>query len=633
MLLAPPAGTSQPAGIARDVAQFTWLLAEAQRHNIAVYLGTNVECSACGHAGPRLPGPDTRPASNSLADLFAAYPALAGLLVHLPEDQAGDSDLLARTLVPAIKAAASKRTSDGAPALLVDTRHLSIDQIRRVLRACPAARLVAPLQPTNTFEPAVDSRLLSLLADIAVEPGRRSTPPVSLVGLVAPQPAERYLFVGTPAWMHALTLDARRHGLDGLVCSDEESWLAGEALAAYAVNMPDSYNPRRWQQRIEEACGLGSYAPQLLETIQNASAIVPALVNAVDGRSDLYMPQMGMPLVNYAEFPSRQPIRDLDGGADDILGHVQACESLLPTLTHIVPENPRQQELLKPTLDQLQLTVALGRYSQLRLRAVSAWARLRAGTASVKEFQVALHRSVESWPPVVLAASKTHPDPVEYGRCVVVSQPPWLPRQILDGFEPVIGRWSDHSAILQRESEIVSRIPPDQKDAVLLPLWDRLIAQPEGRASVTTRVSFDKPLRDRRYDLGPGASITVQKELILKGKGSLLVDTRSLGPGPHVVLLTHPEFVTLTRNRPHQISIMYRVIERASDAEEPFELGAVLGDGTEFGVYRRWNAPAGCTDGHYTQVPPLPRENAQVYLKVYGSALLVVDNLVIAETE
>ncbi len=675
----------------QHVAQFKWLLAEAKRRGVRVYLMIWNICLPPKWAesqGLHELGADTPLSraytSRAVIDLLSTYPDLGGLVTLAGENPPGCVDFVADAIAGAMNRAGATTTTRHAeddpsalPELIFWTWCSYPEDARRVLDACPRTRLMHYLQCEQWFKPMVDPRVPRFEAFTAAVQSHTRNPAISTIVLGGPKSSLAYLLWGDPEWIRTLALDLRREGAHGIFfepyCAD--AWLATEALAVYSFSTGQRFNPRRWAKRLDEMYGVGEYAPQLLETIQHASAIVPRFVTLVHSQSDHYMPQFGLPLTHYLEMPTlssyvfenTQTLDDRgyltprlgmtwpnpDWGeriagireavlnpasagftrpkaiADEINLHVITCQSRLGGLKAVKPAHPDQARRLTRLLDRIELNVALGEHLSQKIKAAIGWQSFQAGRGRSIDCIRPLRQSVKAWETVVEVADRLYPEPVRYWQSQIVSVPPWTQNQIWGSYRLIEGHWRDQSPRFERELNLVRQSLSTGGPGASLPLWDMLDAEPADSLLSLGRIGFEIDLeRDLRIKIGDGAALTADADLVLGGAKSLLADTRRLDGGAHVVVSTDPGHAPMLGHRPYRISLAYRVIERGSGTPAPFEIGVrPAGGGEPLGDHRFWGAPNGHIGTRILKVPPLKRDDYVFFIAVHGQAAIVVDQI------
>jgi len=558
--------------LAKHQDQFKWLLAEAKARGIRVYLMTWNICLPPKWAkaqGLKEFGSDTPLARaytrTAVAELFGTYPDLAGLATMAGESPPGCVDFVVDAIVGPLKrrydlAAMTMDSVGPAPFLprFIFWSWCSYpEDARRVMDAYPPARLMHYLQYEQWFKPMVDPRVARFERATMAASKRPFPDHVPTVTLGGPKSALGYLFWGDPEWMRTLAIDLRRHGTAGIFFEPycAESWLATEALAAYAFSAGPRYSPKRWTTRLDQVYGVGEYAGQLLDTMQHASAIVPCFLRLVHSQSDHYMPQFGLPLTHYLEMPTLSsyvfentqalddrgyltprlgptwpnpnwgervasiredahntaPIGSVrpDAIADDIHLDVITCRSRLHGLRRLQPADADKARRLTTLLDRIELNVALGEHFHHKIRAAIAWENLQAGRGARADCIRPLQRSVEAWAKVVEITERLYPKPVRYWQSQIVSAPPWTQNQIWQSYRLVEGHWRDQLPRFRRELNLVRQAISGPPANAVLPLWDRLDAEPGQNLESFCRIGFEiDPERDLRFKLGNGATIT-----------------------------------------------------------------------------------------------------------------------------
>lgn len=650
-------------------------------------------------AAPR-PAIESAITAQAIADLLRAYPDLAGvaLVLNPYDDIAAGPGETGKASAPQTRPAAHAargewlldvaralaanggRAATGEPQgppgrsargqeLLVGVRDEPPELLARLMTIYPHVRLLHDFQERSWTSPQVDPRAARLGVEVASAGGPGPRAPVSGIAVGGPGCANRYLFWGDPAWMREVSLDLRRQGLDGMFLrpESEDPWLAVEAWGVYAFQSGDVFNQKRWQKRLEEVYGVGMYAGQLLEAARHASAIMPRLCSLVNGCSERYMPQLGLPLACSVGLPAatgarlRQPAAAatrpsaegpvLPGqtpiasipeevnlqappgatGAEAIAraigSDVAVCRSRLTGLRHVKPELPQQAAELGRLLDRIELNAALGEHYAHWIRAGLAWERYRTLRGPEGAYIADFQKAIEAWTALTAVANRLYPDPVPSWELRIASPPPWTREQIRRSYHPVYRHWRDHLGALDREMGwLRDQQGTDRPDSISLAAWDYLHALPPARLQGVSRITFTG-INDRRYHLGAGGGPVDQEGISIRGP-SLLLNTRGLGGGWHRVFETDPAAMPIPLGRPLEIVFLYRVLQPGTEDPEPFlagirktPQGPILGDAP------RWGAPVGHQGIRIIKIPPLQGGPHILTIDVLGEAAIVIDEL------
>ena len=668
--------------------QLKWLLAEAKARGIQVYLMTWNVCLPPKWArsqGLEEFGSDTPLAREytrkAVVELFWTYPQLAGLATMAGEHPPGCIDFVVDAIAGGLGEVAGKRvdTYDPVPdpKLIFWSWCSYPEDARRVLDAFPHTRLMHYLQYEQWFKPMVDPRVPRFETAAIAAKSPAPIDPVSTITLGGPKSALGYLFWGDPEWMRTLAIDLRQQGTAGIFFEPycAESWLATEALAAYAIYPGERFTPGHWTNRLDEVYGVGKYAGQLLETMQHAGAIVPCFLRLMHSQSDHFMPQFGIPLTHYLEMPTLSTyvfentqatddrgyltprlglawpnpdwgeqvvgIRDFVRGtappdattpkaiANEINLHVITCQSRLHGLRNLKPADPDQARRLSNLLGRIELNVALGEHFHHKIKAAIGWEQLRLSRGSITDCTRPLGQSVRAWRKVVEIAERLYPEPVRHWQSQIVSAPPWTQNEIWNSYRLIEGHWRNQLPRFEREFSFVQQILSTKSAAQCPPLWDTLCAEPYDNLESIGRFGFEIDLeQDQRLRLSDGGTITTDLALVVRESKALLADTRGLDGDVHVVMTTDPGHAPLESHRPFQIILAYRVIDRGSGLRDPFEIGVRPADGGEpLGDHRFWGGPAGHIGTRMLKIPPLKRENYVFYVAVHGQAAIVIDQI------
>ncbi len=663
--------------------QFSWLLAEAQKRGIDVYLSCqNIrlppdyareqKVDACGSDTPA----SRAYLRQAVKELFVTYPILAGLVTEAGPSPAGCTDFVIEAIIGGLKDL-GRTTADG-PVLILHTWGSYPEDAARIIEAWPSTRLLHEINGRQWFLPIVDPRgprfayrVNELLVGRGVRPG-------PLLGIGGPQSACAYLYWGDPEWIRHLSQDARRQGLDGLFfrADSVEPQFARMAMSYYANGMDAAFDRRFWEGQLHNLYGAGAHAGQLLDAVQSASGIMPKLLTLLHSQSSRFMPQFGLPLTHYVEWPSitsfvtdRQATPDARGYwvpctgpawpnpdwglnlatiredvdrtavlnaaspqtvAEQIRQQTEICRARLTGLKHLQVPNPEQKEALKNLLARLELNTALGEHYAYKIEAAIGWEKYR----TYRERQLAclepLQQAVRAWERVVTAAETLYPDPLPAWETQIISVPPWSAEQIWQSYTPSLLHWGRQRERFEREFLLVQRTIAEQGPRGGLPLWDQIDAWPRDELNTVHQLLFESG-NDPRYRLGPGSTLIRDSDKILEGRSSLLIDTRHLDEKAwHQGILTDPARMPLLPHRPYQITVSYAVMAGGSEGTQPFAIGLrPTAGGEDLGAHRFWSAPTGYRDRRVLKFQMLDRDDYAFFIEVQGKAALIVDELYI----
>lgn len=698
LVASAPAPFGQPGWFAdshsKHREQFAWILDEAERNDIRIYL----LCDKSEVYDP--PTPTSQPADAPQPDpqekrrrveraihrLFVAYPKLAGIAAGdgydspaMLEAITAGAKLAAEGTPLTQPAPASMEPSPPriAPEVLVWTQDVPPKLVRGLVDSYAGVRLLCPLQKRQWYKPVIDARTIDFVADVEQCGQTAPVNPVRGIVLGSLRGPLNHLFWADPAWARMLTAQIRNQDMDGFlleVSDGSHGGLAREMIATYAFSAGQDYSPQRWEARLR-ALGVGDYAGQLLEAMQHGSAIMPEALMLLHDDSDRYMPQFGMLLVEYLEKSAYRaaagdslgergrlmpelpvgwtnPLWDRDvtsiGQAaartappdgvrvQEIIvrigQHVDACKGILSSLRHLELEDADQARRLSGILDAIELNALIGDHMRHKMQAALAWARYKERRSRLPNVLGPLKESVDVWEEVVKVADRLYNSPVVYWQAQPVSAPPWTPRQVEASRVPVRGGWRDQLRAFQREYHLIEQATSIDGSRGHLPLWDQVHAAPNEKCQTRFVIDFEKP--DNRYRLGEGASTTNEADWRLIGKTSLLVDTRSMPNKWHEVFTTDPGLVPLGSGVKYQVLVAYRIIDPGQtddNVAEPFEIGIrPLNTYAPLGDHRCWTGPAGYTSVRAVQVPPPAQDGNVLYIATRRPAAIVIDQIQIA---
>jgi hypothetical protein len=686
-------GWFKPEDFARCRDQFNWILTEAEKSNIRVYLmladeepnlvaPASTQPSAATQPGGSatqagLPDPDAARALASMTrQLFATYPDLAGLAAGRGFNSPDVLEALAEAM-PVIPADSVAETAAARPPaeLWVWSAGIAPHDVLPVLKRYPHVQLMHPLQGAHWYKPLADSACQRFTREVE-QLGGSPASPVASITVGSMRSSLGYLFWADPQWARTLMLDLRNQGHQGFLLDSGrgEHGLAREALFEYAYNAGQRFSPQRWESRLQ-AYGVGEYAGQLLEAMQHASAIIPEALLLLNEPSSRFMPQFGLLLAHYTQLPSysananaAEPVdvrarllpklgptwpdpvwgrvvasirNEAEGNvppdsvtpadvAGNISRRVQACNSLLPGLRHIKPQSPEQAAQLNTLLDEIELNIALGDHIANKIQAARGYEQYKARRGRAVDCVQPLQKSVEAWAKVSEISDRLYPQPVTYWQSQPVSAPPWSVDYLQRNYVAAYGKWSDQLRRFERELNYIREVANGPATEATLPLWDHVNAAPEEKRQTRFVLDFEQP--DTRCNILAGASVAEGDETRIAGKKSLLVDTRQLPPGRHEVFVTDPGHIPLMSGLKYQISLIYRVMDGGAAGLEPFEIGVrpAVG-GPALGDRPYWTAPNGYLGARMLQVPPPAQDGNVVFVATTSPAAILIDSICIAQ--
>ncbi|MCL2330480.1 MAG: hypothetical protein FWC56_04165, partial [Phycisphaerae bacterium] len=506
-------------------SQLQWILAEAKKNGINVLLF--LDDSGAGTQLATSP-PDAAMFKAAVSNLLNSYPDLAGIAIgagfNRPELLLAAAEVLADKTTAAadkpkstsaISASTSNRTlpvwnvEHAGPMLLIWTHDIEPAIARQVMDRYTNTVLLHAMQGRQWFSPIIDRHIASFNKQVealrhaemsransaATKPAAPAAPLRSIV-LGSLQGANKGLFWGDPQWMRALLLDVRNQGNEGflLEMGPGDFTLACEAFADYAYNAGQQYNPTRWETRLREL-GVDAYATQLLDAVQQISAIMPKVLLLIHDESPQFMPQFGLSLVQCVNRPSYVAVDDFSdvsmrglllptlGSAwrnptwdrcvtgfnsefnkslpsnavaardliEQIGQHVIAGKAMLTSLRHFQPTSGDQAYRLPAWLDAMELTILEGEFWQQRLTAAMAWNQYISRQSRVTDVMDPLRKSVDSFRRLAALGGQIDPQPLAMWESQMVSGPPWTPAMLRDSYMSRTARWTDWVRPLERE--------------------------------------------------------------------------------------------------------------------------------------------------------------------------------------
>lgn len=703
-----------PSEYERHRDQFRWILAEAKKHNVNVYLmlddGADLQSqSACSPPGAQTSAapPDAPTISRAVTRLFELYPDLAGMAAGNGYNSPTILQSFADASASRLSARESASDAHGhapapasAPAAGIEIRTLPIMTARpveaelliwtagidpavarRIIDTYPNTQLLHSLQAGNQWvAPLADRGIATFNSEtsqLQPEPGRN---PIRSIALGSLRGTQEHLFWGDPQWMRNVLLDVRNQGIQGFLLDlgTGSRELAREAMAAYAYNAGQQFSWRRWEAHLQ-TLGVETYAGQLLEAIQHASAIMPEVQLLLNDSSGRFRPQYGVLLTHCLNMPTYSPATigvDAAHGrglliappgsawpspvwnrrvagisaevgrssatdavpASEIIAnvgkHVQACNAALTTLRHLPPKSQEQAQALEDLLNAIELNAAVGDYLTFKLRAALAWEQYKARRGRKVDFSEPLSRSVEAFRKVVQAGTRLEPEALAFWEHQIVSPPPWTAEFMQRRYGWVRTTWADRLHPLERELDIIQRSSASEGLMAALPLWDVLHAASSDKRQTRVVIDFEKP--DQRYQLSEAATLTSEPEHRITGQTALLIDTRNLPSGFHEVLTTDVGTVPLVGFLHYEVAIAYRVIDPgpgdAPEAAEPFEIGFRPSTGHKrMGDHRCWTAPKNHVGVRVLQVPPPEQDGNIFYVATRAPSAIIVDHIQISQ--
>lgn len=669
----PDATWFEPWQRQQHVRHFEWILSEASRASIDVYLATrNIILPRAWAVEQSLVeiGADTPKARQytrqAVLEMMRAFPDLDGLITTAGDQPPHCLDFVIDTTVgglnlrdrAAVPTARPQRATLAAFGL--STQYCSPRDVLDVFEARQESWFLHELQHRQWFKPAVDPGLNAYQRVEFDAPVRTQRWDHVLVG--GPQGASTYLLWADPAWMRQLMADARCLGFRGFLLRNDSAdrWITREAFARYAQDLQDAKDDAYWTARLDDVYDVSEEALDLLEAIRHASAIMPRVSSLFHGKSAMHMPQFGLLMAQVVGLPTLSTLQPTKteaateakqtwderiapigagfdpsyrGGtqpreiAEVVRTHAASCRRHLSLLHRAPPATPEDVQAIDVLLARIELNAALGEHFYHRILAGIQWNRFKNRGGRLFDFTKELAASVDKWKEVVAIANRLYPDRVRLYRMQPVSPPPWTAAQINESYQFMEGHWRDMLPIFERELALIqSRVDADHRKAEL-PLWDALTAGADTAFQAEYQIDFE--IEDETEIIrGEGASITSDPQYVLEKTQSLLVDTSRLDDGWHTVLTTDPDVAPLRSDQSYEIRFRYRVIEPGSHQPLSFEAGFRPADGGQAVGHRRvWTAPAGYVGTRVIPVPPQSTGDYIFFIDVHGQASIVIDQI------
>jgi len=674
-----PGGASSayfaPEHLKRLHDHFAWILDEAAQYGVRVYFLTwNIWVSpgfakAHGIAQEGPDGPEVRQYTRECyRRLFEAYPRLAGVMTMAGEAPPGCVDFVREGVVEGLN------QLPNPPELLFWIWCSYPEDARRIFADYKGKSvLVHYLQYEQLFRPQADPRIRRASEALG------GVPVVTLGGLGT---ATGWLYWSDPYYIRDIMADLPRQngvgcffqGLDSF-SAVAEKWLGWDALGRYGWDASLPREDEYWQARIEDHLSAKGVGADFLSASIAASAIPTRLLALLHRQTDHFMPQFGLPLVQYLGLPTLSTyvfenhervdergrlwprlgltwpnpdwgekvvgVCDFVAGrtdgttplqiADELEAAARTVEECVSRLRAAGDTVAGGAEKWGQCLDQMMLNAHLGRHTAEKIRAAVAWERWKKGGATPAQVLEPLERSVRAIEAMAqIAASLYRGMGIETWRPGISRPVPWSHLQVWTTDRYRKWDFADSAAAANRELEWIAKELSAGNGAPLLPFEDDLLPPPS-HASLLARWDFegDPPPGIRLGHYGPQATAVVGGgEAPLPLLGKRLVATHS-ADAFWFPLTTDPAMLPLKPGRWYRLTADYWI---AADAEANGDWLSAGARTTEGGwqqdVGARYMGGKAGTRGCITlTLTPGEWQDYHAYVSIHGRARVELDNL------
>jgi len=666
----PEAAYFDEATVARNAETLRWLIDEAARYGVKLYLETWNEWIPRGYAQAHqlpqeAPGTPESAALNrySYAEFFRRFPGMGGLVTMAAESPPGCVEFVRDNVVKPLA------ELPHPPKILFWTWCCYPEDANTVLDGYPGpTEIMHYLQYEQLFKPMVDPRV-----------GRMSRAcggrPVTVLGGLGT--ATGQLYWGDPFIIRDILRDAPRNNVNGVVFCGLDSWqwvsdkwIGWEALARYWWDPSRDDTDGYWERRIADVLGDPAFGKPLLSAYTHASAVPMRLLCLLHSQSDVFRPQYGLALVFYLGMPTlstyvfenhthldeqgrlaprmgltwpnpdwgEKVVGVVDfvaaekGGekvqgttplaiADELGRHAkairQAREEMLP-LRDRCSWGPERFDTL---LGVLQMNELLARHNAAKIRAAVAWERWDVGAGPAEAVLPPVDESVSAFAEYAQVAEKLYPN-MTYGakRNVLTKPIPWTNLDLWNHYiyDPSY-RFSEYAQRLRRERELIASALAEGRHE--LPYEPDLLPPVQGE----TIAGIDRN--------GPSGGLKLNqfppKATARMENGRLVCDYQATRADFYF------PFVTDTKECPLQRGVRYEVIFRyeALRVGEKDPLVLSFGARTTEGTWHRdvgdryFFVRKGTTGEIRTQFVPQDFDDYYVYFSMNGDGTVAVEDV------
>ncbi len=666
----PEAAYFDDATVARNAETLRWLIDEAARYGVRLYLETWNEWVPRGYAqAHKIPqeGPQT-PESAALnrysyTEFFRRFPGMAGLVTMAAESPPGCVAFVRDNVVRPLA------TLPKPPTIIFWPWCAYPEDVNTILDGYPGETAIMHyLQYEQLFKPMIDPRV-----------GRMSKacggrPMIVMGGLGT---ATGQLYWGDPFVIRDILRDAPRSNVNGVVFCGLDSWgwvsdkwIGWEGLARYwwdsSRNDPDAY----WEGRIAEVLGDPAFGKPLLSAYTHASAVPMRLLCLLHSQSDVFRPQYGLALVFYLGMPTlstyvfenhthldeqgrlaprmgltwpnpdwgEKVVGVVDyvaaekrgekvtgttplGVAAELDGHAAAIAKAREEMLPLRARCSWGPERFDTLLGVLQMNELLARHTAAKIRAAVAWERWDTGLGPAEAVLPPLDQSVAAFAQYAEVAERLYPKgPYGAKRNVLTKPLPWTNLDLWNHYtyDPDY-RFSEYAQRLRRERELITQALAEQRHE--LPYELDLLPPVQGETIARLDAS------------GPSGGFAVKqfppKATAHMEGGRLICDFQGTRADFYFPFVTDPAQRPLKRGTKYEVTFHYEVLRLGDPDPLALSFGARTTEGTwhrDVGARYFYVRPG--TKGEIsTQFVPQDFDDYYVYFSMNGNGTITVENV------
>jgi len=666
----PEARYLDDATVARDAETLRWLIDEAGRYGVKLYLETWNEWVPRGFAEAHKitqegPGTPESAALNrySYAEFFRRFPGMGGLVTMAAESPPGCVQFVRDNVVRPLAALPQP------PKIIFWTWCSYPEDVNTVLDGYPGETAIMHyLQYEQLFKPMIDPRV-----------GRMSRacggrPVIVLGGLGT---ATGQLYWGDPFVVRDILRDAPRDNVNGVIFCGLDSWqwvsnkwIGWEALARYWGDPSRDDGDGYWERRIADVLGDAAFGKPLLSAYVHASAVPMRLLCLLHSQSDVFRPQYGLALVFYlgmptlstyvfenhtgldaqgrlaprlgltwpnpdwgekvagvVDFVTAEKRGDKVAGttplaiADELDAHAAAiakARAELPPLRARCAWGPERFDAL---LGVLQMNELLAQHTAAKIRAALAWARWDVGGGPAEAVLPPLDRSVSHFEEYAKVAERLYPKgPYGAKRNVLTKPIPWTNLDLWNHYtyDPDY-RFSEYAQRLRRERELIGQALTEKRHELpyeldlLPPILGETIARLDDKG-------LSGGLQLKQYP--PKATARMEG-------GRLICDFQGTRADFYFPLVTDTKQCPLKRGTAYEVIFRYETLRLGDKDPLALSFGARTTEGTwhrDVGN-RYFYVRQGTTGEIRTQFVPRDFDDYYVYLSLNGDGAIAVEDV------
>ncbi|NOY82425.1 MAG: hypothetical protein GXP31_15605 [Kiritimatiellaeota bacterium] len=665
--------------------QFHWILRTGLEYGVHIYLLTWNICVlprfAEAHPDVQEFGSDTpmvrKYTAYAVKRLFNEFPEL-GFATMAAETPPGCVDFVLKALVAPLNSLKRK------PRFIFWTWCTYPDEAKRVVDAYQGpSEVMHYLQYEQLFIDKVDPRV----AKTAETTGRE----VVCIGGLGADTGWQY-WCDLP-FLHNLIADLPAKQSCGVFFQGLDSFeflaarpLAHDALGKFLWRPEVPFDPSFWKTKLSRRYASQPLGENLWRAMCAGSGITPRFVQLVHSQTDHYVPQLGLPLVNFLEQPTLNtyvfenhdtvgrdgllhpnmglswPNPDWGRELQGVKAYVDAAKTgrrskgetpleVAADLQHradttakalrVCTENLKtghvqKVEEARAICNLLNMNVWLGRYYAAKIRAAVAWEMWRRRIAPERNRKgclAALDRSLAAWRELCRWNRRLHLGTFGFWRSEVNVEPPWNHWDIWRGYVLTKGNFCTQLPFFERERGLVAGQLAGAPETARLPLW-RDLAPPPRIVRVVAACEFEHGLPDFLVP-GPEALVQAVKRpgTVISGKYSLLLETRGNPKNWTLLASFNARRLPLQRGRHYRLEFDYGVLATGAP-ENRLGVGAHSSAGWQhdIGTNRFIKLRKGARGHWFIDFTPKKFDDYQVFWSIEKGGAVVLDAVRLLET-